>query len=49
MMLGNFTTPGAITALVGLAIAVVLHARKIPGSILIAILGATSRSACRLA
>jgi AGZA family xanthine/uracil permease-like MFS transporter len=41
LMLGNFTTPGAITALAGLGIAVLLHARKVPGSILFAILGAT--------
>jgi AGZA family xanthine/uracil permease-like MFS transporter len=42
LMLGNFTTPGAITALSGLGIAVLLHARKVPGSILFAILGATA-------
>ena len=42
LMLGNFTTPGALTALTGLGIAVVLHARKVPGSILFAILGATA-------
>ncbi len=42
LMLGNFTTPGAITALSGLGIAVLLHAREVPGSILFAILGATA-------
>jgi AGZA family xanthine/uracil permease-like MFS transporter len=42
LMLGNFTAPGAMTALAGLGIAVLLHARKVPGSILFAILGATA-------
>jgi adenine/guanine/hypoxanthine permease len=42
MMLGDFTKPGAVVALIGLAIAVLLHARKVPGSILWAILGATA-------
>lgn len=42
LMLGSFTTPGALTALTGLVIAVLLHARKVPGSILFAILGATA-------
>lgn len=41
LMLGSFTTPGAVVALIGLAFAVALHARKIPGSILFAIIGAT--------
>jgi adenine/guanine/hypoxanthine permease len=42
LMLGGFTTPGALTALAGLGVAVLLHARKVPGSILFAILGATA-------
>ena len=42
MMLGDFTAPGALVALIGLAIAILLHARKVPGSILWAILGATA-------
>jgi adenine/guanine/hypoxanthine permease len=42
LALGDFTTPGAIIALVGLAIMVVLRARKIPGGILLGILGATA-------
>jgi len=42
LMLGNFTSPGAVVALIGLGVAVLLHARKIPGSILIAILAATA-------
>jgi AGZA family xanthine/uracil permease-like MFS transporter len=41
LMLGSFGAPGAIVALAGLALAVALHARKVPGSILIAIVGAT--------
>ena len=41
LMLGSFTAPGAIVALLGLASAVALHARKVPGSILFAIIGAT--------
>jgi AGZA family xanthine/uracil permease-like MFS transporter len=42
MMLGDFTAPGALVALIGLAIAILLHARKVPGSILWTILGATA-------
>src|SRR6266852_4747359 len=42
MMLGDFTAPGALVALIGLGIAILLHARKVPGSILWAILGATA-------
>jgi adenine/guanine/hypoxanthine permease len=42
LMLGSFTSPGAIVALIGLGVAVLLHARKVPGSILIAILAATA-------
>src|SRR5258707_1659570 len=42
MMLGDFTRPGALVALFGLAVAILLHARKVPGSILWAILGATA-------
>src|SRR5258707_3142750 len=41
LALGSFVTPGAGVALIGLALAVALHARKIPGSILFAIIGAT--------
>ncbi|WP_431824249.1 NCS2 family permease [Burkholderia sp. F1] len=36
--LGDFSRPGALVALVGLAVAIVLQARKVPGAILIAIL-----------
>lgn len=39
--LGDFTTPGALIALLGLLVAVGLQARKVPGAILWAILLAT--------
>lgn len=39
--LGNFTTPGACVALLGFAVAIALHARKVPGAILWAIIIAT--------
>ncbi|PWU03196.1 MAG: permease [Terriglobia bacterium] len=41
LMLGNFAAPGAILALVGLALVVGLHIRKVPGAILLGILGST--------
>jgi AGZA family xanthine/uracil permease-like MFS transporter len=41
LMLGNFTAPGARVALAGLALGVFLQARRIPGAILWAILGAS--------
>ncbi|AXF22554.1 permease [Burkholderia pyrrocinia] len=40
--LGDFSRPGALVALIGLAVAVVLQARKVPGAILIAILAAAA-------
>ncbi len=39
--LGNFAAPGAIVALVGLAIVVALHIRKVPGAILLGMVAAT--------
>ena len=41
-MLGDFSRPGALVALIGLAVAIVLQARKVPGAILIAILAAAA-------
>ena len=41
LMLGDFLSPGALVALCGLFLAIALQARKIPGSILWAILFAT--------
>lgn len=38
LALGDFSRPGALVTLAGLAVAVVLQARKVPGAILIAIL-----------
>ena len=40
--LGDFSRPGALVALIGLAVAIVLQARKVPGAILIAILVAAA-------
>ncbi|NIF43849.1 NCS2 family permease [Burkholderia sp. Tr-862] len=40
--LGDFSRPGALVALIGLAVAIVLQARKVPGAILIAILAAAA-------
>lgn len=34
--LGDFSRPGALVALIGLAVAIVLQARKVPGAILVA-------------
>lgn len=42
LALGNFTSPGAMVALFGLLVGIALHARKIPGAILWAILAATA-------
>ena len=39
--LGNFAAPGAIVALIGLAVVVCLHIRRLPGAILLAMLAAT--------
>ena len=39
--LGNFAAPGAVVALIGFAIAVVLHFRKIRGGIIVAVLAST--------
>ncbi|HZQ90867.1 MAG TPA: NCS2 family permease [Terriglobales bacterium] len=41
LTLGNLAAPGALVALIGLAAAVALYARKVPGGILIAMLIAT--------
>lgn len=41
LMLGDFLAPGALVALCGLFLAIVLQARKVPGAILWAILCAT--------
>ena len=40
--LGNFAAHGAIVALVGLVVVVALHIRKVPGSILLAMVAATA-------
>ena len=42
LTLGNFAAHGAIVALVGLAVVVTLHIRKVPGSILVAMVVATA-------
>jgi hypothetical protein len=41
-MLGDFTRPDVLVALVGLALVMLLHPRRVPGAILWSILGATA-------
>lgn len=40
LALGDFSRPGALVTLIGLAVAIMLQARKVPGAILLAILAA---------
>ncbi len=42
LMLASFTSPGALVALIGLGVALILQGRKVPGAVLWAILTATA-------